>query len=145
MTVNTIAPPTEILAGEPNRKRGTKSRFQKEGDRTYTLSWKVGEIAHFDEPWSTCADLTIHHYKASESRRGAHYRAELRRVQYGPNVTRTTFNGTNGDTVLIQTEGAGRFNEAKFLSFVEVALTTLRHKCECEPRLLSYFDPHQEV
>lgn len=145
MTVTAIAAPAEILASEPNRKRGTKSHFDKEGDRTYTFSWKIGETPHFDEPWSTCADLTIHHYKASESRRGAHYRATLRRVQYGPKVTRTTFNGTNGDDVLISTEGAGRFNEAKFLAFVELALTTLRHKCECEPPLLRYFDPNQEV
>jgi hypothetical protein len=150
MTVTTIAPPAEILASEPTRRRGTKSHFEREGDRRYRFSWKVGEKPHFDEPWAITAALTISHHKASESRSGAHYRATLRRDEDGPNgIVRSTFNGTNGDAVLAQFEGAGRFNEQKFLAFAEAALVSLRSQAQAgevrSARLLAYFDPNQEV
>jgi hypothetical protein len=133
--------PSALLASEPKRKRGLKGPYKPEGDRTIRFEWAIGRGTEFNEPVDVFAVLEIHHYKASESRAGAHYRAKLwRETQRDGGLRGVKLDGKNGLTVVTSTTKAARFNEAAFCAFADHALGMLRTG-PTDPSVLAYFIP----
>lgn len=143
MTATTVLSPAEILASEPTRKRGLKTPFRKEGDRTQDFRWEVGRGRQYrEDPEENCtfiAVLTCTHTKASEARGGrANYRATLYRHMVGDDgMESVKFDGSNGTVIHTQTAGAARFKPATLEAFADYALELLR---EHTPVALGYFD-----
>ena len=132
--------PSTILASEPKRKRGVKTPFNKTGDRKIRFEWAIGPGTELGEPAQVYAVLEIHHYTASESRAGAHYRATLWRETERGGLRGVTINGKNGLRIETSTTKASRYNEAAFLAFADHALGVLRAK-DGDPSVLAYFIP----
>lgn len=139
--------PEQILASEPERKRGLKTPFRKEGDREQSFRWEIGRGRAFREDpvenVTLVAVLTIRHYKASDSRNGrAYYSATLIRHMIGDDgAERIKFDGSNGTTIHTQTAGAARFNAGALEEFADYALRFLREQRGDHPVVLGYFDP----
>lgn len=143
MTATTVLTPAEILASEPKRKRGLKTAFRKEGDRTMEFRWEVGRGRKYREDptenVTLLAVLVCTHTKASEARNGqASYRASLyRHMVDDTGVESIKFDGNNGTLIHTQTKGAARFKPATLEAFAEYALGLLQMHT---PVALPYFD-----
>lgn len=141
-TITATQTPEEIIASEPERKRGLKTPFNKEGDRKITFSWEIGTGVEFDEPVKVTARLEVTHRKASDSRdRRARYQATLYRItKREGGLESIKFDGRNGTRVVDQTQGAGRFNADTLSAFANYALNIARGEI-ANAKVRVYFTP----
>jgi hypothetical protein len=145
MTNATTVTPEELLASEPKFHQGLKTPFHKEGDRTITYTWTVGDGPEWREtqgenPTVTyLAVLNITHKKG----RGAAYTATLWQEHISGGGSRgTSINGRNGLRIYTDFNRAGRFSLSKLQAFAPYALAQLREKSN-DPDVLAYFKPER--
>jgi hypothetical protein len=146
MTSATTVTPEQLLASEPRFKQGTKTPFNREGDRKITYTWTIGEGPMWkqtegENPLVTFeAVLEITHHK--KDRRPARYTATLwQHVIDADGRTSVIFDGSNGLLVHTDANGAGRFSMNKLQAMAPYALRKLR-EAHAEPEL-DYFRPER--